>query len=539
MHCTYHRRTSPGPFYAAALMRSSLLIASLVCASCTPTKPPGPNIAPEPPIQQRVEAFGSGSRLFWEDASSDVSASMVVRYVDGTNIDGKPIDGQTPNVGETLGNGLVVFVGREHETVDDDRPESCGVFRYQFWSLGKGGLWSAVGSEAVTNKGGFAIPTHGPGELHAQENDRKIHLVWDNDATDPGNFTTLFRDGVQIFAGLGVEADDDVSELKAGRMLTWAARTCSLCGDCYSVDSTATLPVPLAVLRPELLTASVNADAGRSVWITWAAPPAGTGYSYVTLTRRFEGNATDLPDAPGDLALDPLIDLLPNTPDAGRSYVYSVHGCDDAGQCEGVGATTAFAPTTKQLLRAGGYVLYFRHGTANVCADVPNGVCTPDAGGTWNCPGNNWWKSCDATCGTATAQQLNPDASYDEATLVRAAFGDGGLPVGRVRTSEFCRAVQTAQLFGFDAGEAGFELTPVVYDEPNRCSRVRALINESPDAGSGVANTALVGHLDFSCEPVPADLGFSEAAIFKPHAERDGGALFIQRIAPSQWSSTP
>jgi phosphohistidine phosphatase SixA len=144
-----------------------------------------------------------------------------------------------------------------------------------------------------------------------------------------------------------------------------------------------------------------------------------------------------------------------------------------------------------------------------------------------------WWKSCDTNCATATARQLSP-AGVTEAMTVGLDVASRGVPIGRVRTTEFCRGVQTAQNMAFPPMiEQEQDLTPFVYEEPDSCAKAMAMLGVPPMAGT---NTALVSHSHLMC-PVLDQILNAEAAIFKPDGA--GGALFIARVQWNQWLTPP
>jgi hypothetical protein len=283
-------------------------------------------------------------------------------------------------------------------------------------------------------------------------------------------------------------------------------------------------------LRPLSLTAQLSADAG-SVALSWTLPDAGI--THVKLLRRRDAPvhgsgdslAATVYDGPLGAVEEPLAVVVP----APLTNHYAVFGCSNA-LCEQGGATADFAPSLSDALRAGGYVIWWRHATASTCVDRSDlGGCTAtDAG--WQCPASDWWKSCDSSCATATARQLTPPQSNLEISSIRNAFASQHYPVSQVRSSEFCRVRQTAE--GFQLGptvETTPDLTFFLYDEANRCTTAYTLLDTPPPAGT---NTALVSHAGFTC-PILDSLTFAEAAVFKPQAQ--GGALFITQLLYDQW----
>jgi phosphohistidine phosphatase SixA len=274
---------------------------------------------------------------------------------------------------------------------------------------------------------------------------------------------------------------------------------------------------------------------GAAIDLTWTAPGGGSAYTHARVLRRLNAavagptdpSATVVFSGTGEAALDALTDLLPNTTTVMRTYHYAVYGCDSMANCESVGSHTTLTPTVRQALVAGGYVIHWRHADADVCSDnqslgKADVTMVPD-----------WWKSCDANCGTATARQMNAQGVLD-ATAIGDAFDTLGIPVGRVLSSEYCRNVQTAVLMDFGPIiEESQELTYWVYDEASRCADTFVMLGDAPTAGS---NTALIGHAGNVCSPL-SDLAWGEAAIYKP--DGIGGTTFIQRVLENAWLSLP
>ncbi len=298
-----------------------------------------------------------------------------------------------------------------------------------------------------------------------------------------------------------------------------------------NVTTTTTLqPTPTT---PDGLSAVLN---GAEVVLAWT-PASGTA---VRLLRRLDVPPTDAFDPLSTLvyagaaqsAAHPTAALLPSTAETVRTHHYAVFGCVADDDCEGIGSRTTLAPTLVEALRGGGYVLHWRHASANVCAD-------DTALGTASTTGYpDWWKRCDAMCATpqtttATARQLNA-TGVTEATAIGDVFAQRGIPIGRVLSSEFCRNVATAELMAFGPPiEQRQDLTYFVHDEANRCAASYALIGQVPAAGT---NTAMIGHAGFTC-PILGDLAWSEAAVFKP--DGTGAALLLGTVVWGDWATLP
>lgn len=284
--------------------------------------------------------------------------------------------------------------------------------------------------------------------------------------------------------------------------------------------------------HPTDLTATV---VGSAIELAWIAPDPASGLGDARVLRLLNADpsgpddplATVVYEGPGTTAADDLTALLPDTSGTARTYHYAVYGCDPFGNCETTGSLATVSPTVVQALRAGGYVVHWRHASADVCSD------RTDLGTAATTSVPDWWKSCDADCGTATARQLNANG-VAESIAIGDAFDTLGITVGRVLTSEFCRNVETAALMDFGPVlEEVQELTFFVYDEASRCSDSFALLGMPPAAGT---NTALIGHSGNSCPPL-SQLAWAEAAIYKP--DGTGGTTFIDRVLDDEWLTLP
>jgi phosphohistidine phosphatase SixA len=85
-----------------------------------------------------------------------------------------------------------------------------------------------------------------------------------------------------------------------------------------------------------------------------------------------------------------------------------------------------------KALRQGGYVLYMRHAAATVGADqslpsIPK-----------------WWENC-------AVQRNLSDLGRDQAKKVGEALRELAVPIAEVKSSQFCRNLETARLMGFKA----------------------------------------------------------------------------------------
>jgi len=339
-----------------------------------------------------------------------------------------------------------------------------------------------------------------------------------------------------------------VADSQASLATTFARRddsgACATTGDDAAIDA---LVVGFLSSSWELISAPSDTPSGilvqldgSSINVSWLPPDPESGSTEVRLLRRLDAaptgpddlSATVVFDGDASLsAIDDLTALLPNTTGTPRVYHYAAYGCDvdgcDVDGCETTGVHATFSPTVREALKAGGYVLHWRHASADVCAD------RTDLGPAATTSVPDWWKSCDPICASATARQLNPTGRA-ESQAIGDAFATLGILVGRVISSEFCRNVETAQLMDFGPTiEESQDLSFFVYNEANRCNASFAMLAQAPTAGT---NTALIGHAGNSCPPL-STLAWAEAAIYKPDGM--GGSTYIDRVVDEAWLTLP
>jgi broad specificity phosphatase PhoE len=121
------------------------------------------------------------------------------------------------------------------------------------------------------------------------------------------------------------------------------------------------------------------------------------------------------------------------------------------------------------------------------------------------------------------------------------AFGDAirqtGLPVGKVYTSKFNRAYETAVRAGFEGIEKTIDLTEgglvVTPDENNRrAAAFRRMLAQAPDQGK---NSVLITHKPNIVDALGKDwfdVKEGEASIFKPEG---GKYRLIARVQMEDW----
>jgi phosphohistidine phosphatase SixA len=168
-------------------------------------------------------------------------------------------------------------------------------------------------------------------------------------------------------------------------------------------------------------------------------------------------------------------------------------------------------PALLSALRAGGFVLYFRH-TSTDFGQSDDSMTT--------------FEDC--------AKQRNlTDKGRDEARAIGAAIRELRIPVDRVLASPFCRTVETAMLaFGKAEKTSDLRGWPASSADPNRYTALRGYLAAPPIAGT---NTVLVGHGNpFRAVAGPPHLMEGEAAVIKPL----GGERFeiAARIQVQEWT---
>lgn len=180
--------------------------------------------------------------------------------------------------------------------------------------------------------------------------------------------------------------------------------------------------------------------------------------------------------------------------------------------------TTARAidPVLLESLRAGGYVLYFRHAQTDWTQSD-------------NAKGTGW-----ASCAPARMRQLS-EAGRETARKVGEALRRLKIPVGQVLASEFCRTHETARLLGL--GDVA--VTRALINETHAehaggtdalREAARRLMATPPPQGK---NTVLVAHGNvfmLVSDRRPVEAG---AAVLKPDGR--GGFQVIAHVGPEEW----
>jgi len=148
-------------------------------------------------------------------------------------------------------------------------------------------------------------------------------------------------------------------------------------------------------------------------------------------------------------------------------------------------------------LRAGGYVIYFRHADTDHSREDQRPVKLDD-------------------CAT---QRVLSEKGRQNSRAIGEAIHALDIPIGSVLASPLCRTVETAVLvFGYaEKSMATREASPEPVGSPGRYAALRALLSTAPTAGK---NTAIVGHgyPYYSLTHKGQMLEEGQAAIVQPHS---------------------
>ena len=190
--------------------------------------------------------------------------------------------------------------------------------------------------------------------------------------------------------------------------------------------------------------------------------------------------------------------------------------------CLVIGMVSAQTPASldevAKALRAGGNVIVVRHGATH-----------PDQADTDPLNLDN----------VAKQRQLN-DQGRADAKAVGEIFHSAGIPIGKVYSSRFFRAVETARLIGgkepettLDVTEGGQVVSP---NENNRRTQaMRRMAGTAPAPGT---NTLIVSHKPNIVDAFGKDwfeIKEGEASIFKPAG--DGKYTLVGRVQIDQWAA--
>lgn len=497
----------------------------------------------EPPIRASVTVTPDLAVITWEKGTN-AKTTLIARTTD-------PGEPTAPTgdleVGDALGPAGVLAISEGTMFRDTMLPDVCGPFIWHLWSRHADGTWTKTASTVRSLRGDHTLaPSATVTNFVSTFEGPQLRLGWTNpDVSTAFSGVTVVRkrgsmpmsanDGVIVYAGPSDQTVDMVSNLSATEPTNYAVFNCNQCGRCGTTPATLSITAGSDAgvdVTISGLTVTLSADQ-RFVDLAW-----NTNAPTVKILRTLNAAAVGPNDPAGTLVYmgsasstrESLDAILPHLVLDPRRYTYTAWGCSGP-ICSLMPSAVDFQLTLKQALRSGGYSIFFQHATANTCVDRTN------LGNASTTMSPNWWKSCDAMCGTATAAQLTTASSDAELAAIRSFFAANSIPVSHISSSEFCRALQTAQGFGIDAGviEQSQQLTYFVYEEMNRCRDMTSLVNAPPTPGT---NTMLVGHGLFTgtCA-VFEGLNPADAAIFRPQV--GAPARYVTRVSSSQWATLP
>ena len=175
------------------------------------------------------------------------------------------------------------------------------------------------------------------------------------------------------------------------------------------------------------------------------------------------------------------------------------------------------APAWLAALQAGGHVIVLRHGATYADQADTNPLDLKD---------------------TAHQRQLN-DAGRAAAKTMGDALHKMKIPVAKVQTSLFQRAVETGTLLGFgevsstaDISEGGLVVSP--NENNRRTAAMRTLAATPPPAGT---NVVLVSHKPNIMDAFGKDwfdVREGEASLFRPDGK--GGYTLVGRVPAADWA---
>ncbi len=168
-------------------------------------------------------------------------------------------------------------------------------------------------------------------------------------------------------------------------------------------------------------------------------------------------------------------------------------------------------------LQKGGYNLYMRHGAASIGQDATTLPQTP-----------RWWENC-------ALQRNLEDAGREQARKVGRALCQLNVPIDIVKTSQFCRARDTAYAMGLSAIEITEDLNhPIGQRKGFDTNAARfALLATPPPQGK---NVLMIAHTLGSVraeERVMGQMQEAEIILYLPNGK--GGVEPVARIPLETW----
>ena len=161
-------------------------------------------------------------------------------------------------------------------------------------------------------------------------------------------------------------------------------------------------------------------------------------------------------------------------------------------------------------IRKGGYVIFFRHAATDHASQ-------------------------DTDISQCETQRNLDGKGRTQARIIGEQIADMKIPIGDVKTSRLCRALDTGRL-AFQRATPVDELTSIVGVSPDvrihRAKAISQMLSSMPLAGK---NTVLVSHKHMFHDAAKVWLQEGEAAIYKPDGR--GGTALVTRVMPTEWST--
>lgn len=165
-----------------------------------------------------------------------------------------------------------------------------------------------------------------------------------------------------------------------------------------------------------------------------------------------------------------------------------------------------------EALRGGGYVIYFRHGITDLSTS------DTDRERLENC----------------ATQRLLSREGRSQMRDIGVAIKALGIRVSSVRSSPYCRSLDTAML-AFGKAEPTDDLVNTVTADEETATRkalaLKKMLSTPPAAGTNTVLSGHSGNLQEATGIWPKPEGV--AIVFKP--EKEGQFSYVARIAPTQW----
>mgnify|MGYP001022069310 CR=1 FL=1 len=172
-------------------------------------------------------------------------------------------------------------------------------------------------------------------------------------------------------------------------------------------------------------------------------------------------------------------------------------------------------------LRNGGHTLYFRHAAT-------------DWSHSYNVVKPGDWKSCDES----KMRQLS-DAGRVSAERVGKAIKALEIPIGKVLSSEYCRAVETAERMDLGTVEATSDIMNLraasfVGGDKVAVARLQRILKRSPAHGE---NKVIWAHGNLARESTGAYPREGGAVVILATPDKPHGFLVLGQLSPEDWFS--